>query len=439
MPSVVLVSAWPCVAARDENLTDAITTCTQRYRGSGQWLQSRDAFRPVPWDNFSSAIDGMRDVLWSRPGQFIPAKPDRHQTFGTWRYLCTLRRGGKDRERSLQAASWRWHEALDESIPEKDVPVGQRRREMGGAISAQRFRMTSSTLAPLAPLEPAAFAQMVRARSLIHFLGDSHVDQMAVSLVGLLAPELPLGTFAELTMGGIQVSWIVSLARGGRLRYDSLWREGRIEETLSAARLALNHSRHPTRNKDAPRRRIVGSEPVVVLSNPGRGSLVQLVACHRASANAELDAARSFAEVVRAGTGGQPVVFISRFPGHPGCVSTRGQPRYTRPLHSNASSQQSLEAVSTADKGFCWDKNALVNCMLVSALSTSLGERFHWIDAERLTQLRADGHSQLIPPHDARQAPRCCDCGHYCVPGGPVETYNDLLHRLLDRLHLTGV
>ena len=165
MPSVVLVSAWPCVAARDENLTDAITTCTQRYRGSGQWLQSRDAFRPVPWDNFSSAIDGMRDVLWSRPGQFIPAKPDRHQvsprgrpcalctppaddfvcavvqTFGTWRYLCTLRRGGKDRERSLQAASWRWHEALDESIPEKDVPVGQRRREMGGAISAQRFRM----------------------------------------------------------------------------------------------------------------------------------------------------------------------------------------------------------------------------------------------------------------------------------------------------------
>jgi len=300
-------------------------------------------------------------------------------------------------------------------------------------MSAQRLRTISSALAPLEPLEPAAFAQIVRARSLIHFLGDSHVDQMAVSLVGLLAPELPLGTFAELTKGGIQASWLVSLSRGGQLRYDSLWRQGRIEEVLRDTRLALNHSRHPTRTDDAAR------APVVVLSNPARGSLVQLSSCHQASTNAELDAARSFAEVVRAGTGRQPVVFISRFSGHPGCVSTRGEPRYTQPLHSNVSSQQIIEAAGASATDFCWDKNALVNCMLVSALSMSLGARFHWIDAERLTQLRPDGHSQLIPPHDARQAPGCCDCGHYCVPGGPVETYNDLLHRLLDRLHLAAV
>ena len=88
MPTAVLLPAWPCVAARDENLTDAITTCTRRQRSSGQWLQSRDAFRPVPWDNFSSAIDSMRDVLWSRPGQFIPAKPDRHQVSPRGKACC---------------------------------------------------------------------------------------------------------------------------------------------------------------------------------------------------------------------------------------------------------------------------------------------------------------------------------------------------------------
>ena len=71
---------------------------------------------------------------------------------------------------------------------------------------------------------------------------------------------------------------------------------------------------------------------------------------------------------------------------------------------------------------WCWGQILESAQHDIRSLRAHVGGRLVVLDMWDATAQRPDSHSIKIP---SGSRSRCCDCMHHCLPGGPMETWND--------------
>ena len=240
------------------------------------------------------------------------------------------------------------------------------------------------------PLDSDAMAKLIRKNSL-RFVGDSLMGEMFSSLVGLLASQVDFKRSLDLNEDGL----LVFLKNGGSLRYD-------VRKTNIVQHFESN----------------VSNSSVLVLD-----STMPLKINHCDPTN------RDIGKIVSQKYHGKYVIYVAMNPTHPSCSNHKMVSAYSKPSEPRKISSMQKNELYDYNR-WCWDKIASQTRHDIDSLS-------QWIDRKRLiilnmtelTRQRPDSHSIRIPMPLGKF--RCCDCMHHCIPGGPVETWNDALYHVL--------
>ena len=291
----------------------------------------------------------------------------------SYRYLCSSRFNGIDATRATHLSNWRWFD-------------GKR-------------------LIP--PLDSDTMAKIIR-NTPLRFVGDSLMGEMFSSLVGLLANQVNFKRSLVLEDNGL----LVFLNNGGSLRYDR--RKTNITKNFK-----------PTTTKDALKNKVfsasMSNSSVLVLD-----STMPLKVNHCNPTN------RDIGKVVSQHYHGRHVIYVAMDPTHPSCSRTKKHKMVS--AYSQPGEPRKISSMQTKElydyNRWCWDKIEWQTRHDIDSL-------YQWIDRKRLiilnmtklTRQRPDSHSIRIPMPLGKF--RCCDCMHHCIPGGPVETWNDALYRVL--------
>lgn len=403
-----------------------LTTACLLQSATAGWIHHE---RAINWTAYAAAI-----------AQRIPRRLGVHWASGAeepreYRYLCHNGARGlaaADAARSRTGRAWSWIDDL--------------RAESGPAF-----------------LEPARLSSAL-GNGELHFMGDSLNLEMYASLIGLLhetmgehgvvttPPWAPdhwnPAPWSKTQHGGMLRWWPLSLIPSSDRELGAyLKNDGSQRERL--ARLLAHQVRHP-------RSVLVLSAPAVDVDRwtagwQDTGSFRSFIQAHRDSdADVEVrQLARQVGRVLRQHFAGSAVVYVAWAGGHPGCDAASA-PYRDRNDSSAINSGRSFER--------SWLNFPRLNSQLVQGLQDGLNENdpslpparfcFKVLDVQALTMLRPDAHSveflrkrrtgQQLKNQSSMCAPRehghkCTskDCLHYCLPGGPIETWNDELYRLL--------
>ena len=346
----------------------------------GEWVQTELDFRGPGWiDRYTSAViqtsvAGNNYTCWDGP-----------------RYLCSVRLGGIDLPRVRNLSSWRWRTADGELVP---------------------------------PVDPVRLGSLM-VQQPVALLGDSLTQELFASLTGLLAKQKPrTHSRARNASLASEAYHEVLLANGGRL--------ARLDNTLmrlaEASRFGAEQagSLHALLRLSAEKGyRVLVMSALMMRPDASDG-------CPRAVpsstlANDEALAATVGAHFRSSGPRLDLLVFISFDPNHPACHQyTDARPAYTRPSLEQMAGEDLIEYTR-----WCWAHVKERSERLAEAFRRHLApEHFALIDARQLTGTRPEAHAVRIPS-PRRPFQRCCDCMHFCLPGGPVETWADLLQAVL--------
>ena len=125
------------------------------------------------------------------------------------------------------------------------------------------------------------------------------------------------------------------------------------------------------------------------------------------------------------------LVYIIFDPSHPVCQT------YTRPTSERPDVNAMPWDWLKQYRQWCWGQVKQRSEHLAHALHAHVPrERFALIDARRLTGTRPEAHSIRLMSGAMRPLERPgsdCTCMHFCLPGGPIETWADLLQALLQQ------
>ena len=369
----------------------------QHNRSDGEWVAADVDFRGPDWINqFTSAVlqTGVAEVKgnWDAP-----------------RYLCSARLNGRDLPRVRKLAAWRWKTADGELV---------------------------------APVDPPALAS-IAARHPVALLGESLNHELFVSLVGLLASQQPRATSLpagwQATKRDGKPSSNITASVGDLEMEVALGNGGRLAQ-LDATLLKLNESTS-LHSAFGPSQAEAMHSLLARAAKSGFRVLVMSSLMMRSTTNCKLEGTKVSKETLAsdgamaAAIGGffrsasptfDLLVYISFDPNHAGCD------RYTEPRpHSLRPSIHELQEKDLFDyKRFCWGQVRERSEHFAHVLHAHLPrERFALIDARRLTDTRPEAHSLRIPSLPDRFS----DCMHYCLPGGPIETWADLLQAVLQQ------
>ena len=347
----------------------ALPTMLSLPPSSGHWVYDPSNFRGGNWlEHYSSNIlevySKISDASLTHTHSLSLTKnlatniSHPENSWGPYRYLCSARLGGTDLPRATEGAKWRWAQ--------------------GDTLMQVLDREKMATIIRDTP---------------IRFVGDSLIQEMFSSMVGLLGQDIMVeGTWAA--NGTI----VVPLRRGGRIRYE------RIKQVVEHM---VTHTDIP----DAP------DYPVLVLdSTMPRGET---------GCNATSDLGRAVSKLSR----GVLVVYVAFDPTHPACSHGSMQSAYSQPTRTKpAIATFSITQLYDYNR-WCWGKIPEHTYNDIQTMRPSLGNRLVVLNLTDATGQRPDSHSVKIPT--SPQTSRCCDCMHHCLPGGPIETWNDALFAAL--------
>ena len=318
----------------------------------------------------------------------------------TYRYLCTVRPsflGGEiDLERVKRLASWRWKNVDGSFLP--------------------RF-------------EPSGFASIVQ-RYPITIAGDSVAIEFFSALGGLLHSELlePLPSDERFNASLQQADVLLQpraelvLRNGGRVEMfgHKFPKQHTTDRDLTGRWLSSSAAR--------------GYQILVLLTD-------SVVACaDQDSKEQQLRFEKQFTASLARNFWGRLVVWISTHVGHSRCEV------YTRPLtEPNATGCSSkhrwCEPIMRDYRRYCWGEIPAFDARMVHLLRSAFGPRFLHVDARHASVLRADAHAVRLPKTIDQQQEHKFDCLHWCLPGGPIETWADMLYSTLAQKfsHSTGL
>ena len=240
------------------------------------------------------------------------------------------------------------------------------------------------------PLDPEKMATIIR-RTPMRFVGDSLMQEMFSSMVGLMRQHVMVDRAwaANGTM-------VVPLRGGGSIRYESK------QQVVKASGATRTHV------PEAP------DYPILVLDS------TMPVAQNNCSAKSDLG--RAVSKLFR----GLLVVYVAMDPTHPACSTKNMQSAYDRPTTTKPSIANFSKSQLYDYKRWCWNKIPEHTHNDIQSLCAHLGDKVVVINMTDVTGQRPDSHSIKIPYGGS--ASRCCDCMHHCLPGGPIETWNDALY-----------
>lgn len=323
----------------------------------GNWVYDPSDFRGANWlEHYSSNILEMysRRVI-AEGNPLIIQGINKSGGWGAHRYLCSARLGGADLPRAKRLAQWRW--AHGDSL--------------------------------MQPLDPEKMATIIR-RTPVRFVGDSLMEEMFASMVGLLRDHV----MVERTWAAND-TMVVPLRGGGSMRYER-------------RQPGATHTHIP----EDP------DHPILVLDS------TMPVAENKCAAGSDLG--RAVSKHFR----GHLVVYVAMDPTHPACSkseqSNYDAPTMTKPSLANLSAGQLHDY-----HRWCWEKIPEHTDSDIQSLHEHLGDKLVVLNMTDLTGKRPDSHSIKIPAVLVGSASRCCDCMHYCLPGGPIEAWNDALYNAL--------
>ena len=365
----------------------------------GEWVAADVDFRGPGWiDNYTSVIKktgvGGPNGFWGAP-----------------QYLCSGRLQGKDLPRVRKLVAWRWKTGDGELVP---------------------------------PIKPPVLAS-IAARHPIALLGDSLNHELFTSLVGLLAsqkPRVQSGKAPHLifpsdanrnaTVSDFEME--VALENGGRL------------SQLDYALMKINETAGKN-NLTAPFGPTEGAGMQEMLAHAANSGFRVLVMsslmmrstthCVREGTNVS-QATLASDKAMAAAVGGHfrsaaptfdLLVYIIFDPSHPVCHT------YTRPTSERPDVNAMPWDWLKQYRQWCWGQVKQRSEHLAHALHAHVPrERFALIDARRLTGTRPEAHSIRLMSGAMRPLERPgSDCMHFCLPGGPIETWADLLQALLQQ------
>ena len=160
--------------------------------------------------------------------------------------------------------------------------------------------------------------------------------------------------------------------------------------------------------------------------------------------------AREVGRVLRQHFAGSAVVYVAWAGGHPGCDAASAP-------YQDRNDSSAIDSGRPFGIWRSWLSFPRLNSLLVQGLQDGLNENdlslpparfcFKVLDVQALTMLRPDAHSveflrkrrqlknqssrSMCAPREDGRTCTSTDCLHYCLPGGPIETWNDELYRLL--------
>ena len=364
----------------------------------GEWVAADVDFRGPGWiDNYTSVIKktgvGGPNGFWGAP-----------------QYLCSGRLQGKDLPRVRKLVAWRWKTGDGELVP---------------------------------PIEPPVLAS-IAARHPIALLGDSLNHQLFTSLVGLLAsqkPRVQSGKAPHLifpsdanrnaTVSDFEME--VALENGGRLSQLD-YALMKINETAGKNNLTAPFGpTHVTAMHEMLAHAANSGFRVLVMSSLMMRSTTHCVREGTNVSQATLTSDKAMAAAVgghfrSAAPTFDLLVYIIFDPSHPVCQT------YTRPTSERPDVNAMPWDWLKQYRQWCWGQVKQRSEHLAHALHAHVPrERFALIDARRLTGTRPEAHSIRLMSGVMKplERPGFYDCMHYCLPGGPIETWADLLQALL--------
>jgi len=250
-------------------------------------------------------------------------------------------------------------------------------------------------------LDSDTMAKIIQSTSL-RFVGDSLMGEMFSSLVGLLANKVD---FERSLFTKDKDGMLVFLHNGGSLSYDK--RKINIEDNFKQTTLSNSY--------------------VLVLD-----STMPLKVNNCNSSN------RDIGKVVSQNYHGRHVIYIAMDPTHPSCANykyNRMKSAYSQPGEPLKISSMKTNQLYDYRR-WCWNKIVDQTHYDIDSLHQWIGrERLIILNMSELTRQRRDSHSIRIPIANGKF--RCCDCMHHCIPGGPIETWNDALYHALNHVFIT--
>lgn len=218
------------------------------------------------------------------------------------------------------------------------------------------------------------------------------MGEMFSSLVGLLANQVDFKRSLDLKDDGL----LVFLNNGGSLRFDR--RKRNITQNFNSA--------------------TISNSSVLVLDST---MPLQVNRCNPSN--------RDIGKVVSQNYYGKYVIYVAMNPTHPSCSNHEMVSAYSQPDEPRKISSMQKKELYDHNR-WCWDKIASQTRHDIDSLSQWIdGKRLIILNMTELTRQRPDSHSIRIPMPLGKF--RCCDCMHHCIPGGPVETWNDALYHIL--------
>ena len=233
-------------------------------------------------------------------------------------------------------------------------------------------------------VEPNLMAKLIR-RAPVRFLGDSLMGEMFSSMIGLLGRHV-VAAGARTNNGSI----VVPLRDGGSIRYDPMHRLVHAKGTRVVMEAADDY-------------------PILVLDS------TMPLATNKCATESDLG------EVISQHFHGSLVFYVAANPTHPDCAGRGFESFHTQPTGAKPSVANMTRTQLFDYHRWCWNKISDNTESDVRSLRAHLGDRLVVLNMTDATDQRPDSHSIRIP------GGRCCDCMHHCLPGGPIETWNDAL------------